>query len=83
VSRYRIPDPKCRHRHHAVRVTAGDPYEGAYATRWVCDRPECIEDAKQWAGTYTRQPVEVVRVNEWSTAEAAARDRRAATGKED
>lgn len=72
MSRYEIPDPKCHHVHHAVRVTAGHLH-GTYASRWVCDREACIEDAKEWAATYTRQPVEVVRKGEYSTAERVTR----------
>jgi hypothetical protein len=47
--RYRIPDPICEHKRKGI-VTAGDPKgTGPHAASNVCDRGECIEDAKQWA----------------------------------
>lgn len=52
--RYRLPDPKCQHARRG-RVEAGDP-DGAYASTQVCDRPECIEDAKAWAEATVRLP---------------------------
>ena len=36
-------------------MEAGDP-DGAYASTQVCDRPECIEDAKAWAEAMVRLP---------------------------
>ena len=59
MGRYDLPDPKCRHVAHEVRVFAGDP-EGAYASTWVCARIECIEDAKEWAEAQVRQPAQTV-----------------------
>jgi hypothetical protein len=61
VSRYELPDPKCRHARHATRVTAGDPHDGPHASVWVCDRQACIDDAREWAAAYTRLPVEIVK----------------------
>lgn len=52
--RYRVPDPLCRHARKG-RVAAGDP-DGAYASTSVCDREECIEDAKAWAFAVAREP---------------------------
>lgn len=52
--RYRLPDPKCNHAPKG-RVSAGEP-DGAYASTYVCDRPACIEDAKEWAEAQVRQP---------------------------
>ena len=54
LSRYRLPDPKCQHKRKGI-VYAGDP-EGAYAATNVCDRPDCIADAKEWAEATARQP---------------------------
>lgn len=56
--RYRVPDPKCNHARRGI-VRAGDPH-GAYAATNVCDRPECIEDAKAWAEAEVRLPAEHV-----------------------
>lgn len=47
MGRYDLPDPKCTHKRKGI-VKAGD-YAGVHASTYVCDRPECIEDAKQWA----------------------------------
>jgi hypothetical protein len=55
-SRYRIPDPKCRHARKGL-VSAGDP-KGEFASTQVCDRPECIADAMEWATALTRLPAE-------------------------
>jgi len=52
--RYKIPAPKCRHVARG-RVTAGS-FDGAHASTHVCDRPECIADAKEWATAKTRLP---------------------------
>lgn len=43
----RISDPSCRHTPKG-RVVAGDP-DDAYVSTYVCDRLECIDDAKRWA----------------------------------
>lgn len=51
MSRYTLPDPKCRHKRRG-RVQAGS-FEGAHASTNVCDRPECVEDAKKWARATT------------------------------
>lgn len=50
---YQIPDPKCRHKPRGI-VSAGDPEDGPHASTYVCDRPECIKDAMEWAETFTR-----------------------------
>lgn len=54
AERYRLPDPKCKHKRRG-RVVAGDP-EGVFASTDVCDRPGCIEDAQRWAEAEARQP---------------------------
>lgn len=54
MSRYDIPNPKCRHVRKG-RVLAGD-LDGPHASTQVCDRPECIADAKEWAEAKVRQP---------------------------
>lgn len=51
MSRYDPPDPKCHHV-PAGRVTAGS-LDGPHASTYVCDRPACIEDAKEWAYSLT------------------------------
>ena len=56
--RYELPDPKCNHVRRGI-VRAGDPH-GAYAATNVCDRAECIEDAKAWAEATVREPAEHV-----------------------
>lgn len=46
----RVTDPICDHARKG-RVTSsprGDYVAGAHAATSVCDRPECIEDAKFW-----------------------------------
>ena len=62
MSRYDLPDPLCHHStkppNPAVRVTSGLPEAGPFASIWVCPRPECIEDAKEWAYASTHiEPV--------------------------
>jgi hypothetical protein len=47
MCRYDLPDPKCTHKRKG-RVVAGDPRTVGASTS-VCDRPECIADAKEWA----------------------------------
>lgn len=54
MSRYSLPDPKCKHKRKGI-VTSGDPKSGPHAATNVCDRPECIADAKEWAHALTRQ----------------------------
>ena len=62
MSRYDLPDPKCRHAKKAVRVTSGDLYGDTHASVWVCDREDCIEDAKAWAFASTHlEPVLFVK----------------------
>lgn len=51
--RYRYPDPKCRHKRKGL-VFAGGGEGEAHASTQVCDRPECIEDAKAWVRAETR-----------------------------
>lgn len=58
--RYRLPAPKCKHVPRG-RVFAGDPENGPSASTYVCDRPACIEDAKEWAWAMTHQPAVAVR----------------------
>lgn len=59
MSRYDLPDPRCDHARRGI-VRAGDP-AGAYAATNVCDRAECIADAKEWAEAQVRQPATHVR----------------------
>jgi hypothetical protein len=60
MSRYDLPDPKCRHKRKG-RVTAGSAEPGhAHAATSVCDRPACIEDAKEWARASTHQEPEYI-----------------------
>lgn len=54
--RYRIANPRCTHVRKGI-VRAGDPH-GVYASTQVCDRDECIEDAKQWAYAQTHEQAE-------------------------
>lgn len=53
MSRYELPNPKCKHARRGL-VSAGDPH-GAYASTQVCARPSCIEDAIEWAEAQVRQ----------------------------
>lgn len=52
MGRYDLPDPKCRHKRKG-RVISGETKVGAHAATSVCDRFECIEDAKAWAWATT------------------------------
>lgn len=52
MSRYDLPDPKCRHKPMG-RVSAGDPNVGPHVSTYVCDRPACIQDAMEWARAST------------------------------
>lgn len=70
MSRYTLPEPKCRHKKLAFRITAGHPTKTAYASRWVCERDVCVQDAIEWAKASTHQEVRVVTQGEWSPAEA-------------
>lgn len=58
-TRYRLPDPTCRHSPRK-RVGAGDPKEGPHASTYVCDRGPCIEDAKEWVRASTHLEPTVV-----------------------
>lgn len=58
MSRYDIPDPKCSHKPKG-RVSGGDLAE-AGASTYVCDRPACIEDAKEWVWASCHQRGEFV-----------------------
>ena len=58
MSRYDLPDPKCRHKRKGI-VKAGS-WEGAHASHAVCDRDDCIEDAKAWAYASTHLPAEFI-----------------------
>lgn len=52
TSRYHLPDPKCDHRRAGI-VTAGGGTGEPHAATNVCDRPECIADAVEWARAST------------------------------
>lgn len=52
MGRYDLPDPKCEHK-PTGRVEAGDSKSGPHASTYVCDRPACVEDAKEWARATT------------------------------
>lgn len=58
MSRYTLPDPKCQHARKGI-VKAGE-WEGTHASTAVCDRPECIADAIEWATTMTHLPAEFI-----------------------
>lgn len=55
MSRYRLPNPLCRHVPKGT-VSAGDPSPGggAFVSTVVCDRPACVADAQEWAGASTQ-----------------------------
>jgi hypothetical protein len=53
TNRYAIPDPLCEHKRKGI-VTAGS-VAGTHAATNVCDRLECIEDAKAWAYAMTHK----------------------------
>lgn len=61
MSRYRLPDPKCRHR-PKLRVSshenlqAGFDSSDPFASTHVCDRAECLADAKEWVWASTHRP---------------------------
>lgn len=57
MSRYDPPDPKCRHARRGI-VTAGDYRTGPHAATNVCDRPDCIADAIEWAEAVTHLAAE-------------------------
>ena len=64
MSRYRLPDPRCRHVRQTVAVSSHDDLLAAartgepMASTLVCNREACIEDAKAWVWASThRQPV--------------------------
>lgn len=60
MGRYDLPNPKCRHK-PAGRVTAGSlGGVRVHASTYVCARPACIADAKEWAWASTHQPAEYV-----------------------
>lgn len=49
MGRYDPPDPKCKHKPKG-RVTAGVlAHDQPHASTYVCDRPACIADAREWA----------------------------------
>ncbi len=52
MSRYRVPDPLCRHARKGI-VTAGNALSGPHAATNVCHRPECVADAIEWAEAVT------------------------------
>lgn len=60
VSRYTLPDPKCRHV-PTVRIsshldlTAGYNSGEPFASTHCCDRPTCQEDAREWLRASTRR----------------------------
>ncbi|RYZ13467.1 MAG: hypothetical protein EOO70_08600 [Myxococcaceae bacterium] len=54
MSRYKLPEPLCRHVPKGF-VSAGDPTgEGAFVSTVVCDREACIADATEWAEATTK-----------------------------
>lgn len=65
MGRYDLPSPKCHHvirptrsralvSSHASYTAARDAGE-AFASTWVCARPDCVEDAKAWVYASTHQ----------------------------
>jgi hypothetical protein len=66
MSRYSLPDPKCRHK-ATVRISshldlqAGFEGPEPFASTCCCDREECQADAKAWLWASThREAVHVV-----------------------
>ena len=60
MSRYTLPDPKCRHK--ATRrvsshldLQAGYESNEPFASTHVCDREPCLDDAKEWLRASTRR----------------------------
>lgn len=51
MSRYDLPDPKCRHKPKVI-VRSGD-LDGQHASTYCCDRNECVGDAIAWAKAST------------------------------
>jgi hypothetical protein len=51
----RITDPICNHTRYGIVTThpPGTMPNGAHAATSVCNRDECIEDAKFWVRTKT------------------------------
>lgn len=68
MSRYELPDPKCRHKRKGI-VKAGE-WDGAHASTAVCDREACITDALEWANAHNVG--EAVFIPDRPTATAAA-----------
>lgn len=62
MSRYTLPDPKCRHV-ATVRISshldlqAGWESDEPCASTHCCDREACQEDAKEWLRASTRRSV--------------------------
>lgn len=62
MSRYSLRDPKCRHKatrrvSSHVDLQAGFESDEPFASTHVCDRAECLEDAKEWLFASTRRSV--------------------------
>ena len=57
MNRYTVPDPTCKHARKGVVTNQPDEYdqERPHASTAVCDREECIEDAKAWVWAITRE----------------------------
>jgi hypothetical protein len=66
VSRYTLPDPKCKHKRATVRVSshydlaaaakAGEPVASTYC----CDREACQDDAMEWVFASTFREPQIV-----------------------
>lgn len=69
MSRYEPPDPKCRHKRKGI-VKAGE-WDGRHASHAVCDRPACIEDAKEWAWAMTHLPARFISDSELRAKQGA------------
>ena len=73
MSRYDLPNPKCRHvpkvrvSSHEDLVEANRAKE-AHASTLVCDRPACIEDAKEWVAASAHRDAVVIPLK-WATKE--------------
>lgn len=71
--RHRLPNPKCRHV-PKVRISSHEDLEAArrsneaHASTLVCDRPGCIEDAKEWVAASAHRDAVVIPL-EWATKE--------------
>lgn len=57
ATRYKLPNPKCKHARRGIVTSGGGPGEAHAATN-VCDRPGCIADAIAWAEAHTHLSAE-------------------------